>query len=317
MTGAASEEDEAALFTWLSESEENKRTFRAMKDAYDLGRFETDMSESRSDSEWQKLLHRIRPEVKQAVQGKRFLRMTMRYAAIFVLGLLCMKLADIFRESPDHDATIAITRIETGKGERTKIFLPDSSVILLNSCSSISYDQSFGEKTRNIELTGEAFFEVYPAKSKPFLISTGDLRFRVTGTSFNICSYDNENTVSLVLEKGGVTFEHDGLSAKIKPGELVEFDKATRQTTRKKVDTGFYTRWRSGELVFEKMTFAELTRKLERNFNVTFVFRNEQMKNVTFGGTFRHYDSLATIMKVISTSTPFRYKIEKDTIYIN
>jgi ferric-dicitrate binding protein FerR (iron transport regulator) len=123
--------------------------------------------------------------------------------------------------------------------------------------------------------------------------------------------------VRLVLVEGSVAFEYEGYTTDVRPGELVEFNKTTRETYHKNTNPGFYTSWRYGELMFDKMTFEELAIRLERNFNVTFVFQNEKLKKETFGGTFRHYDSLETILKVISTSMPIRFRIEKNVVYLN
>ena len=241
----------------------------------------------------------------------------LRYAAIFVLGLLCMKVADTFFSQKQPAAvTEFTTQIETGKGERSKVILPDSTVVWLNACSSISYDSDFGVKTRKINMKGELYFDVHKDVSKPFLVCTDSLTYRVTGTSFNVYSFDNDNMETLVLVEGAVTLEYGDYSIELKPGEIVEFDKTTRKIHRRQANAAFYTGWRSGELMFDQMTFEELAKRLERNFNVRFVFENDVLKKKSFGGTFRYYDSLETILKVIAAGTPVKYTIDKDIVYI-
>jgi len=314
LTKEASTEEEEELLAWLSQDGDNRRLFRSLKDAFDLGQFETLIKGSDTAGEWKKLLRRIRPEAKPAKTISLF-RKVMRYAAVFVLGLLCMKAIDVVfteKQTPKE----LITKVETGKGERSKITLPDSTIVWLNACSSIAYDQNFGNQTRRINLHGEAFFDVRKDISKPFLVCSDGLTYRVTGTSFNLYSFDNENIVSMVLVEGAVTLEFENYSTEVKPGELIEFDKTTRKIRRQYTHTDFYTDWRFGELKFDQMTFEALAKRLERNFNVTVVFENEKMKKEVFGGTFRNYDSLETILKVIRTSTPFRYQINENIVYI-
>ncbi len=315
LTKEASAEEEEELLAWLSQNEENRRLFRSLKDAYDLGQFETHLKGSDTAIEWEKLLRQIKPVTKPIHTISPF-RKVLRYAAIFVLGLLCMRVVDVLFIKKQPAAKEFITWIETGKSERSKITLPDSTVVWLNACSSISYDQDFGNQTRKVDLQGEAYFDVRKNTSKPFLVCADSLTYRVTGTSFNVYSFDNDNIASFVLVKGSVTLEYENNDIEIKPGELIEFDKTTRRINRQPINTGFYTSWRSGDLMFEKMSFEELAKRLERNFKVIFVFENERVKKELFGGTFRHYDSLETILKVISTSTPIKYKIEKDVVYI-
>ena len=316
LTKQASVEEEKELLEWLSQSGDNRITFRSLKDAYDLGQFETHLKGSNTDEEWKKLLRRIEASLKPTHSSNTFRKM-LRYAAIFVLGLLCMKTMDRFLVKKEP-ATVEVftAQIETGKGERSKVTLPDSTVVWLNACTSINYDQDFGKQSRKVDMKGEAFFEVRKDVSKPFLLSAGGLTYRVTGTSFNVYSFDNDNMASLMLVEGSVILECGNFKTEVMPGELVEFDKTVRKIYRRKTDTESYTDWRSGELTFDKITFEELAKRLERNFNVRFVFENEKMKKESFGGSFRHNDSLEAILKVINTSTPIKYVIKKDVIYI-
>jgi len=316
LSAEASAEEEQELLAWLSQNGDHRRWFRSLKDAYDLGQFEKHFKGSDTAAEWLKLLRRIKPVAKPTPAANPF-RIMLRYAAIFVLGLLCMKVADTFFNQKQPAAVNEFTtQIETGKGERSKVILPDSTVVWLNACSSISYDSDFGVKTRKINMKGELYFEVRKDAAKPFLVCTDSLTYRVTGTSFNVYSFDNDNIESFVLIEGSVILEIRDYGTEIKPGEIIEFDKTARKIRRQQTNLAIHTRWRYGELMFDKMSFENLAKRLERNFNVSFVFENEKVKNESFGGTFRHYDSLETILKVISTSTPVKYKIEKDIVYI-
>lgn len=314
LTDESSTEEDKELLTWLSGSEDNRKLFRSLKDAYDLGQFENHIIKSDTAAEWKKLLRQIQSVEKPAYPVILF-RKIGRYAAIFILGLLFMKVADVVFTKNMRQKEF-ITRIETGKGERSKITLPDNSVVWLNACSSISYDQNFGKQTRKINMKGEAYFNVRKDVSKPFLVCSDSLTCRVTGTSFNLHSFDNDDITSLVLIEGAITLEFRNYSTEVRPGELIEFDKTAWKISRHQADMTFHTSWRFGELMFEKITFEELAKRLERNFRVTFVFENDAMKKETFGGTFRYYDSLETILKVISTGTPVKYQIEKDIVYI-
>ena len=320
LTKEASIEEETDLLAWLSQSEANRSVFRSLKDAFDLGQFEKHLKGSDTDEEWKKLLRRIQrisSSVAKPILIIRPFRKILRYAAIFVLGLLSMKAIDMlfFKKLPAVVESFA-THIETGKGERSKLTLPDSTVVWLNACSSISYDQDFGKQTRTVNMRGEAYFNVRKDASKPFLVCTESLNYRVTGTSFNLYSFENENIESLVLVEGAVTLVFGNKTAEIRPGEIIEFDKTAGKINRRQINTYNKTGWRNGDLLFEEMNFEDLTKRLERIYNVSFVFENEKVKNDSFGGTFRHYDSLETILKVISSGTTIKYRIERDVVYI-
>ena len=313
LKGEATPEQQNELLAWLEADVENKLYFRSIKDVYDLGRIESDLLNSQVDRQWKKFLDHVLP----SRRNHRWLQLgknMLRYAAVFMFGLVCMQLISYFADK--REVSSRLTKIETGVGERSKVSLPDGSTVWVNACSSISYDGAFGEKDRPGHMKGEAYFEVKKDSTRPFLVHADQFTFRVTGTSFNVYAFDDDHEMSLALIEGSVTAEKGTYSEKIRPGEVLVYDKTHAKISHKQLITSSYTAWRYGEMFFDKMTFEELTLRLERNFNVKFKFENQKIKKESFGGSFRKYESLETIMKVISTSTPVKYRIEKDTVYI-
>ena len=312
LNGNATSGQQSSLLAWLEESEANKRYFRNLKDIYDLGRLEADMQQSKVDRQWNKFVTSVHP--KRSTHRMHLRLGFLRYAAIFVLGLVSMAVLGLLtgKEEPRP----FITKVETSVGERSKVTLPDGSTVWVNACSSITYDHTFGEKDRAVNMQGEAYFSVKKDKAHPFLVHTGQLTFRVTGTSFNVYSFDNEDETSIALVEGSVTVEHEKGNEVLRPGEMIIYNKSDRSMIRKRMTSDIYTSWRYGEMYFEDITFEELTRRLERSFNVSFKFADPAVKQETFSGSFRKYESLETILKVIGTGMPVRYKIDKDTVYI-
>ena len=313
LKGEATCDQQKELLTWLELNEENRFYFRSIKDVYDLGRVESDIRDSQVERQWHKFLDKVFP-VYSTNRWLEIGHILLRYAAVFAFGFICMQLISYFIE--DKEAYSKVTKIETGLGERSKVSLPDGSIVWVNACSSICYDESFGKENRTIRMRGEAFFDVEKDPSKPFIVHTEPFTFRVTGTSFNVYAFDEEDEISFALIEGSVTAEKGTYMEKLRPGEVLVYDKTQAKISHRKLISSSYTAWRYGEMFFDKMTFEDLTRRLERNFNVKFKFENQKIKKESFGGSFRKYESLETIMKVISTSTPVKYRIEKDTVYI-
>ena len=313
LNGEATSEQQEQLLHWLEKSEENKCYFRSMKDVYDLGHIESDIQRSELKMQWAKFLDSILP-VRQTKRRQFPVYYLLRYVAVFIIGLVCMQ---VYWQLTDRkEEKNYLTKIETGVGERSKITLPDSSTVWVNSCSSISYDNTFGHKVRAVKMKGEAFFNVKKDKTHPFLVQTDKLTFRVTGTSFNVYSFEVDGEVSIALIEGAVTVEHNAGSENLCPGDLFIYDKSDGTVERKKIRNNSYTSWRYGEMFLENMTFEDLTRRLERSFNVKFKFENPVVKQESFNGSFRKYESLETILKVIETSIPVKFRIDKDTVYI-
>ncbi|WP_106831305.1 FecR family protein [Parabacteroides pacaensis] len=312
LTEEISTEEQASLLKWLEESDENKRYFRTLKDVYDLGHMDLDMQRSEVDVQWAKFLNKIFPY--RMNNPEHFRTLLMRYVAIFLLGLVCMGI--INRWQKKEELVQGITKIETGVGERSKIYMPDGSTVWVNACSSITYDHTFGIAERIVDMKGEAYFEVKKDKTRPFLVRTDKFTFRVTGTSFNVYSFEGEDEISIALIEGSVIVEHAAGKELLKPGEMFIYNKCHETTERKKITPGSCISWRYGEMFFDEITFEDLAHRLERNFNVKFKFERSAIKEETLNGSFHKTESLETVLKVIGTSIPIKYIIDKDTVYI-
>ncbi|MDR1224319.1 MAG: DUF4974 domain-containing protein [Tannerella sp.] len=314
LAGNISPKERAFLLVWLEENEENRVYFRSLKDAYDLGRLEFDSRESRVKSQWQKFVRTV-PEADLRGKWKTAGFSFLRYAAVFVSGLLSLYLISDFSGKVRSDG-MADTRIETGIGDKSKVTLPDGSLVWVNSCSSVVYGDLSGGDERSVYLQGEAWFEVKTDRQRPFLVRTDRLTYRVTGTSFNIYAFEDEDETSIALLEGSVTVEQGAKSRVLHPGERLVYNRTTDRFTVKNADVNLLSSWRRGEFVIDNMTFDELANRLQRLYNVEFIFENQEIRKESFGGTLRDFDSLETVMKVIKTSIPVNYRIEENRVYI-
>lgn len=314
LTGNTSPEEQTSLLLWLEASEKNRDYFRSLKDAYDLGRLEFDIKDSLMESQWKKFIKTI-PAAVSVNRWKQAGLSFLRYAAVFVLGIFSIYLIH-YLTNDVRENRMAETKIETGIGDKSKITLPDGTVVWVNACSSVLYGDMSGADERSVYLKGEAYFEVKTDKKRPFLVRTKELTYHVTGTSFNVYSFENEEETSVALLEGGVTIEYADQSHVLCPGEMFIYNKATDRFTVKKADVNLLSSWREGEFVFDDMTFDELVNRLQRLYNVQFIFENQTIRKETFGGTLRDFDSLEMIMKVIKTSIPIKYRIEENKVFI-
>lgn len=314
LKGEATAQQQADLLVWLQESEENKRYFRSLKDVYDLGQVDRYLQESDTDRQWHLLKQKIAPENKNTIFRKPTIRKAVSYAAVLLIGFLCVHLYDNTLNVAEIAET---TKIETGVGQQSKVTLPDGSIVWLNSCSTLQYNSFTGKENRIVDLNGEAYFEIEPDKRKPFIVKTDNFDYKVTGTAFNIYSYKEDDITSISLTEGSVEVENDRYNRLLKKGETLEYNKVTGSLISRSDRVNLYTSWRRGEIVFDKISFGNLTKRLERIYNVSFVFTNQKAKDKIFYGTFYNYESLETVLKVINTSIPINYSIEYNRVYIN
>lgn len=235
--------------------------------------------------------------------------------------------------------------VSTRNGSKTTITLPDGSKVWLNAGSSLTYNKDFGGEIREVDLSGEAFFEVQPATSPstaqriPFIIHTRHIDVRVLGTAFNVRSYpgDKQTETSLVHGKVEVLI-HNRPEEKIvlRPNEklVVNNEDTTASLTGKPVASGkepFYsvgkltytnsdsilveTAWVQNKLVFNNESLLEIAQKMERWYNVEITFKDEKIKTERFSGTFEN-EAIQQALDYISIATAFHYTIQGNKITI-
>jgi ferric-dicitrate binding protein FerR (iron transport regulator) len=237
--------------------------------------------------------------------------------------------------------------ISTRPGSKSKIELPDGTQVWLNADSKLTYDQNFSGSTREVNLTGEAFFDVAHATSLktgerlPFIIHTDAVDIKVLGTAFNVRSYPAEKTTETALIRGSVEVTlHRSPDKKIvlKPDEklIVKNDEATVIGAPKQQDSStdepvmtlsklhpykgdssshYETMWVKNKLAFENETLEQMMPEIERWFNATVTIKNEELKRLHFTGDFDN-KSLAEVMEALSYSSKFHYDIKGSQVSI-
>lgn len=245
--------------------------------------------------------------------ARSFYSVLSKIAVILLLPSLISiaALSYLLRQSGTETATFA--EIHSPLGARTSFQLPDGTLGWLNSGSSIKYQVSF--KSRKVEVSGEAWFDVVHQKSKTFQVSTRFFDVEVLGTQFNVVAYENENTAQVILERGkvSVTDKEHTVQAELVPNEQVVFNKATLKLEKSTIDSKTYTSWKDGVLIFKNEPMEEIARRLERRFNTEIILHGDSLKKSIFRATFRE-ENLDEICRMLSEVTPIRYRINKREI---
>lgn len=165
----------------------------------------------------------------------------------------------------------------TGKGQKRSIILPDGSLVTLNSNSKISFIQN--NRTRNVTLSGEAFFDVKRNPEKPFKVAATGVQIKVLGTSFNVKAYQEDQAVSTTLLEGKVHLETDaGNGMEMSPNQQVHFRKQDLALVPGDMAAYYQNNWRSGKLVFEDEPLAHILPVLEQWYGVRFEVAPENAK---------------------------------------
>lgn len=213
---------------------------------------------------------------------------------------------------------IAFREMATGSSDIKVIILGDGTKITLNRKSRLKYPVSFGGRTREVFLSGEAFFEVTHNPKRPFKVHTDKLDIQVLGTSFNIqaSGVDKELSVSVASGKVGVT----PTKAKIKTymlvtGDQLSYNRSTGKFSQSRVDVANIKAWQTGTFIFRNETLENITHQLERYYKVSILFKNKSLltKQISLKVKNQRID---TVMKALSISAEFRYRIDGNKVVI-
>lgn len=277
-------------------------------------------SEVNLKNEWNRLLGSIQKENKPVGKTRiigKYLQMAAGYAAAVLVGAALVFVFTHTRTLPEQVQSGSFI-VQTDNSDRSFTQLPDGSRIWLNKGTKIEYNQQFGIRNRNVLLNGEAYFEVAKNKKLAFVVKTKSIDVTALGTSFNVNAYDDGNEVTTTLYTGKVNVQSTltGYKTILNPFEVAVFSK-----TKDKITTYVFTGpdkpvWMEPEFRFDMLPLIDITKQLEHNYNVVFVYRNQKIKHLKFSGTFDRDEKLDEILRVIKINTNIDYAIKNDSVII-
>jgi transmembrane sensor len=204
------------------------------------------------------------------LKKQRYVRW-LRVAASFLL-VLSFVYAYQYWSSSKSLPDVALKKIANLKGQRTRIILPDESVVYLNASSTLTFPEVFSGSERTVELTGEAFFDVVKNPEKPFVVKTNNISTVVLGTSFNVRSFAADGSIDVSLVTGKVRvvsgYSSDHQEHLLLPGEQLTYHKAGNSFEKSNFRVLDVTGWKDGVLVFTNTDFAGFIEKLEQWYGV-------------------------------------------------
>lgn len=255
-------------------------------------------------------------KVSQQIKPRTDYRLVItRIAAIMSLPLLIstFALGYLYFQDDHTEDVIANSEIFTSPGTICRHELPDKSVVWLNSNSKLRYpNQLANNKTREVELEGEAYFEVHADKEHPFYVNTTNgMKVYAYGTKFNVNTYGDESFIEAVLEKGkiNVIAPNQKNSIVLNPGESLIFDKATNRLKKSAIDIYEKTAWKEGKLIFRNTSLEDVLKKLSKFYNVDITFDNRSGKEYRYRATFTTED-ITQILDYLSKSANLKWKMK-------
>lgn len=204
-----------------------------------------------------------------------------------------------------------IVTASTQRGETYRLILPDESEVILNAESSVTYDQNNFSRSRDVDLKGEAFFNV-EKKDIPFIVRTGFTFTEVLGTSFNIKSRNEHVRVVCVTGKVAVRSDvNQEKSVILTPGFASSVNRGQIPSVPYSADPKKAASWTTGEITFTSTPIREVFDELERQFNIH-VGSHRTINKTLFTGSFSNKD-LKAALEILSLSTGIQYVMANDS----
>ena len=331
------------LDDWITESEEHALLFEEIDDDFKAGLpFSGSFNEDTYQA-WSKL--------KEDYDFPRYFSMPLkklyRLAAAIIIPLMLMGgfggfiiTKGFLKNKTDN----SFTTIYSPGGQKTRVILPDKSIVWLNAKTTLKYASSFDDNKRSVYIDGEAFFDVKHDSLHPFIVKTSTFNIKVYGTTFNVKAYKEAIIAEATLVKGKICIQgipvsgNNGDGIIIHPNETFRYIKdkdaynkailhrsATKEKISKriepmvqiaeKVDVTPIVAWKDGQLSFKNESFSTLAYKLEQWYDVKIHFEDTEVQEIKYTGKFEK-ENINQVLRYLQILTPFEYDMKVNEITI-
>lgn len=241
-----------------------------------------------------------------------------KYAAAILFIPLIITAINLFHESNTPKEWI---EEYVPYGSTKQVMLSDNSKIWLNSGSKLIYPAKFNNTIRQVYVVGEAYAEIEKDKSRPFVMSAGEVSVEVLGTKFNVKSYSEDEQIAVSLMEGSIRlnsrFKGKSKSQILKPGEIVKFNKKSGKLDKGKFIVTNRNVWYRGKgLYFIDESLEQIVKELERNFDVKIVIENEKLRSERYYSIFVNNETLEEILSALNANNKMKIKHKSDIYYL-
>jgi len=237
-------------------------------------------------------------------------------------GMSIVKASDgrlIYMASSSADAAtgeVLTNTLSTARGETYMLVLPDGSKVWLNSASSISYPSNLSRASvRTVKTEGEVYLEVTKDSTRPFLVESRGQQVRVLGTHFNINAYSDEPRTATTLLEGSIQLTTGGHSKTLIPGQMALTGNGLIAVSNSDAEKA--TDWKNGDFYLNHVNFRTAMRKLERWYDVEFIYDPAVPEDIEAGGWISRNQKLSAVLRLIESSGQVRFTTHGKKIYVS
>jgi Fe2+-dicitrate sensor, membrane component len=214
----------------------------------------------------------------------------------------------------------AYNTIVTPRGGEYKLLLADGTKIWLNAATTLRYPISFNGDERNVQLQGEAYFEVakqvYRGRRVPFIVNTGNQKLEVLGTAFNLQNYGKSIVTTLVEGKVKLNvYDSPQDNLYLSPSEQAVLHFTNKNFLKTAVDPRYFTSWKEGKFAFYNTPIDEVMEIISRWYDVE-VYFDYRPENFAFSGTVSRYDNIDKLLRTIELVGDIHFELKGRKIYV-
>lgn len=293
--GNVSPEEIITVVDWLDADENNVREFMALHKLNDISLL--NQPDNRADN----------LKKKRTISFRKIGYELAKIAAILIIFWGGTKL---FETNTTEESIVTYQTLYVPAGQRAELILPDSTRVWLNAHSKLIYPISFGKGNRQVELNGEAYFDVVHNEKQPFIVKTRQMDIQVLGTEFNVTSYSSDFEVSLL--RGCIELSSPSLSSTYKVKEKEHVKLKDNKLIVNNITDYDYFRWKEGLICFNNESVATIIEKLKLYYDIDIETHNKKFLNSRYSGKFRTKDGIEQVLKVLQIEHKFSYTKNND-----
>lgn len=301
--GKVTSEEKKDIKQWIAESDEHRDQLFKERIIFDAMIVSGKIPNSQSEPVKRKPLLRVFVELS-------------KIAAVVVVMLIA---GIYFYTQKMNEINLATNTIIVPVGQRANIQLPDGTNVWLNARTQMTYPAYFTGAKREVELNGEAYFEVSHDAEKPFVVHTKSFEVKVLGTKFNVKAYNDAEDFTTALMEGSVEVTNTmnkNNTIRLLPDQKVDYREG-RLLCSSIEDYDIY-RWREGLMCFKDIQFIDLIRQFENSYGVRIIIENEKAKEKVFSGKLRISDGIDNALRILQKDGGYIFEWDESgtTIYI-
>jgi ferric-dicitrate binding protein FerR (iron transport regulator) len=220
-----------------------------------------------------------------------------------------------YSESGKSQGVSGFNTLTTPRGGIFQVQLSDGTHVWLNSATTIQYPTVFSGSTREVTVSGQAYFQVAGNPSRPFVVRSGKVKVKVLGTAFDVMSYEDENVNKTTLTQGSIVVTSDNATLTVHPGQQASLEPGHAQFKVTEPDIDEVLAWKEGRFRFSNTNLRVVMRQIARWYDVSVEYRGD-LSDLNLTGSVSRKENVEELLKAFEKTGGVHFTIEDDKIIV-